>query len=164
MKTLAPLAALTIHQPFAWAVAEGFKLCENRDWRPGPAVLPLGAELAIHAGMQEPDPGDLEYVLERLVDPGTSQPPLGFARRRLQGHLPRGGELVRGGVVAVARLEAVVESPLALAPNQRPWWVGRYGWVLGQVRALASPVPCRGAQGVWQLPGDVLFQVREQLP
>lgn len=151
MKTLAPLNALTLHQPWAWAVAEGFKLVENRDWRPGPAVLPIGAQLAIHAGLQEPDPGDLEYVLERLP-PG-----------KLGRHLPRGGELVRGCVVAVVRLEAVVDNPFALAPNQRPWWVGRYGWVLGQVRRLERPVPCRGAQGVWGLPGEVLFQVREQV-
>jgi hypothetical protein len=68
----------------------------------------------------------------------------------------------RGCILAVVRLLAVVETPLDLPVDQRPWWMGPLGWVLGEVRGLRQPVPAMGRQGVWQLPGDVLFQVRDQ--
>jgi hypothetical protein len=38
-----------------------------------------------------------------------------------------------------------------------------YGWVLRNVRRLAKPVPCRGAQGLWDLPPELLAAVERQL-
>jgi hypothetical protein len=35
--------------------------------------------------------------------------------------------------------------------------------VLRDVRALATPVPCRGYQAFWTLPADVAARVEEQL-
>jgi hypothetical protein len=37
------------------------------------------------------------------------------------------------------------------------------GWVLDDVIALDEPVPCPGAQGLWQLPIDVEARVRAQI-
>ncbi len=42
------------------------------------------------------------------------------------------------------------------------WFFGPFGWILQDVVALAKPVPCRGAQGLWQPPADVAARVLEQ--
>jgi hypothetical protein len=38
-----------------------------------------------------------------------------------------------------------------LAPDQRRWFFGPVGYVLRDVHALETPVPCRGWQGFWHL-------------
>jgi hypothetical protein len=41
-------------------------------------------------------------------------------------------------------------------PLQTSWFVGEYGWVLGDVAPLREHQQCKGAQGLWSPPGDVL--------
>ena len=48
-------------------------------------------------------------------------------------------------------------------PEQARWFFGPYGLVLRDVRALATPVPCKGALGFWTLPTDVDASVAQQL-
>jgi hypothetical protein len=43
--------ALTILQPWAWAIATGLKSVENRTWRPPDAAI--GQLVAIHAGKRQ---------------------------------------------------------------------------------------------------------------
>jgi len=45
-----------------------------------------------------------------------------------------------------------------------PWFVGPFGWVLSDVVVLPAPVPCRGAQGLWEVPADVREAALRQLP
>jgi hypothetical protein len=40
---------------------------------------------------------------------------------------------------------------------------GQWHWELTDVRPLAGPVPCRGAQRLWGLPIDVEAAARAQL-
>jgi hypothetical protein len=70
--------------------------------------------------------------------------------------------LDRGSVVAVATLVVVVRYSDELHDN--PWAVGPWCWILGRVRPLPRPVPCRGRQSLWTLPKDVEARVLEQLP
>jgi hypothetical protein len=42
------MRALTLHRPWAWAIAAGHKRVENRTWRP-PSFI-LRQRIAIHAG------------------------------------------------------------------------------------------------------------------
>lgn len=39
----------------------------------------------------------------------------------------------------------------------------RWAWLLANVRPLPEPVPCRGAQGLWNAPGTVAAAVLAQL-
>lgn len=36
-----------------------------------------------------------------------------------------------------------------------PWYVGPVGWVFDDIRSLPEPVSCRGAQGLWTVPGHL---------
>jgi len=43
------------------------------------------------------------------------------------------------------------------------WYHGPHGWVMRDRILLPEPVPCCGAQGLWNVPPTVLDQIRDQL-
>lgn len=137
---MAPIYGLTIHNPWAWTIAEGFKPVENRDWKP-PAQL-IGGYLAIHAGKTY-DSEAADLITDRL---GIIIP-------------NRGEDLPRCAIIAVARLARVIESHEELPREQQIWFSGKYGWVLDDVRKI-EPVRVLGKQKLWSLPTPVLAEVR----
>jgi hypothetical protein len=136
-----PMLALTLHQPWAFAVAHLGKDVENRGWPPPAKVI--DQRIAIHAGL---------HVDREAMD----------HLRRIGIALP--DSLVAGAVVATVRVAGVREWRKAW-PTQPPlsrWFTGPFGWQLEDVLALAKPVPCKGRQGLWRLPDDVEARVLEQ--
>ncbi len=149
------MRALTLWQPWAWAIVAGHKLVENRPWPP-PANLWADEVIAIHAGKTWDD-GGAESILELLDLAEFPVDPLVTAA---------------GAVVGVARVSNFVRvnsshhqhHPAdALTDEERRWFFGPYGWVLRDVRRLDVAVPCRGYQMLWKLPDDVEAEVRRQL-
>jgi hypothetical protein len=159
LRSVEPMMALTVWQPWAWAIAEGFKLVENRDWKPAPKLLSPGQRLAIHAAVRAVDREALMSVREALFR----------SRGRADGALPwevppaDSKAYVLGGIVAVATYRGHVTLRRELPLAQQPWFVGDFGWLLEGVVKLRQPVPARGQQGLWALPGEVLFAVDAQL-
>ena len=138
------MKAITLHQPWATLVAYGYKAIETRSW-PVPSRH-LGHLVAIHAGRQEDSRFRLaSEVFDRL---GVDQLP-------------------RGAVVAVARImNCRPTEELAPAPPDRcfgDYSPGRYGWELGDVRPISTPVYVRGYQGLWMLPDEAEEAVWQQL-
>ena len=126
------MKALTLIRPWPWAILYGGKRCENRTWRPPASVV--GQVIAIHAGRTYDEAA--EERICRIMGSGTD------------------GSRIDEGIVGTARITGVVDS----LPGD-PWFVGPFGWVLGDVRALARPIPCRGSQGLWALPPEVEARV-----
>lgn len=130
------MKALTLTQPWAQLMADGRKHYETRGWKPG--GLRSGELLAIHAakGWQAPDRDCAESC----------------------GYEP--GELVRGAVVAVVRLIDVVRTEDANPSEDEflfgDYSPGRYAWRTELVAKLQTPVPYRGALGIWWLPDRLL--------
>lgn len=141
------LYALTVWQPWAWAIAAGLKLVENRTWRPLP--LQPGDTLAIHAAAKEPEFDDLAMVRHLAAQAGVVM--LDTAK------------LVRGALVAVVTLDRVVSAVAELPREQRLWWTGPLGWVLRDVRVLPRPLGAKGQQGLWPIGGELVHQVWDQL-
>lgn len=151
------MKALTLRCPWAYAITHLGKRVENRTWRPPPALQ--GQRIAIHAGKAPPvrangtfDAGhehwcEVQESLAWMTHKGLALMPV-TARELVE---------AASAVVAVATLAEVVTQ------SQSPWFVGPFGWVLADVRALPAPIPCRGAQGLWDLPPDVLAQVQEAM-
>jgi len=139
----ANLRALTIHQPWAWFIAKGYKPIENRSWRPPQSLV--GNWLAIHAGKK----WDIAEVASN-----TS-----FAHVNCRAPLPSSigamGDQC-GSILAVARVTGFV------AESASPWFFGPVGWTLADVVELPEPVACRGAQGLWKVPADVYERVLVQ--
>lgn len=134
------LRALTLWQPWAFAVASLGKRIENRPWRPWPSIV--GKVIAVHAAAK--------------VDPVGEAAVEGWVRRHTGLVVPPAASLPRGAIVATARVTGVVTE------STSPWFMGPYGWTLDDVIALPSPVPCRGAQGLWPVPPEVAVRVFEQ--
>lgn len=148
------LRALTIHQPYAWAIAAGLKPVENRTWmtyHQGP--------IAIHAGVGAGPKWQFQNAVEHVAD---------LTGRTVQDVIK--ACQVRGAVVAVATLTEVCSEARYRAWSVRdacecgPWSVGRsLHFRLADVRALPEPVPVKGSQQFWDLPDDVDAAVRAQL-
>lgn len=137
------LKALTLLQPWAQLMADGRKSYETRSWYPW--SLKRGELLAITAAAR------FDYEL------GVVSAGFGYAP----------SELSLGHVVAVVRfLEAHKTEHTTVSPEEREYGdyrPGRFAWRTGGVVKLATPVPCRGYQGVWVLPDDVEAAVRAQV-
>lgn len=137
------------------------KWVENRTWRPPLATI--GEPFAIHAGFKEPEEADVATALQRASEGGLD--------------VERPEAFLRGCVVGVATISGFVEvdpdrqvtmtfpdsSPLARAAVESPWFTGPVGMFLADVRALATPIPCRGMLGFWPLPSEVENALRDQL-
>lgn len=125
--------ALTIKQPWAWAIASGHKLVENRGWRTHHRGL-----LAVHAGKAWDLPG-ARWI---RAQPDVPMPP-GM------------DDVTRGAVVAVAELVGVCgrsEGLRSVRCNCGLWAAaGQFHWQLRNVRLLPEPFPCSGKQGLWEV-------------
>lgn len=147
VRTYRGFSALTVWQPWAWAIGAGLKFVENRGWKP--YTLKPGDILGIHAALRPADRLDLAAVRENAVRAGRGlEVPTTF---------------VHGALIAVATYVGVVSSRDELAVDQRCWWVGPCGWVLRDVRALPKPLEARGQQGLWPVAGELVHQVWDQL-
>lgn len=169
--------ALTLWNPWAWAMAHAGKPVENRTWEPPSRVL--GQLLAIHAGKTLDHDAIFDIADEFGVAPENWDIP--SVAPDLEG-VRRVGRLVPGAIVAVGVLAGFVrdngagyihpagveaaqlsEAEILRWARQTPWYQGPVGWVVVKRIALPTPVPCKGAQGLWTLPPEVEAQVRAQI-
>lgn len=130
------MKALTLHRPWPWAIIHLGKRVENRSWAP-PSSL-IGQRIAIHAG-QRWDAAGAVWILE------TFQPQT----------IPVGQ---RGVIVATAVIERAAR-PNTVPLDQERWACGPWCWLLDDVCALAEPIPCRGAQGLWDVPEEIARRI-----
>ncbi len=145
------MKAITIWQPWAWAIAEGLKPVENRTWRP---ILGRGDLIAIHAGKKKSDESHRLHV-EHVIG------------RRL-----KDSEIHYGAIVAVVKYRGYIttnESAWNVDKDWVPendaldaWFAGPIGWVFSDVIKL-DPIPCRGSQGIWEVKMPAAFKLAEQL-
>jgi hypothetical protein len=163
------MRALTVTPPWSGPIGARIKLRENRR-RHMIKRADFGVPFAIHAGREV----DLAvYNRIREIAPELwdgwdlrSEPtwPLWYRLSR-----------VTSAVIAIATVDSVLD-PLAHGiplhdpdafssepPDQRRWCFGPIVYVLRDVRALATPVRCRGWQGFWTLPPKIERAVVEQL-
>ena len=151
------MRAITVCQPWAWLIAEGYKPVENRpspfQWRGM-----VNTDVAIHAGLSREFFTDHAWSMVRHAE--REKP----AHARLTGP----SELVYGAVVAVAYVRAVVSAEAARtwfkgSANALEYIDGPWCIILERVRKLAAPVACRGYQGAWVVPPDVARNVIGQV-
>ncbi|MDE3077782.1 MAG: hypothetical protein KGJ86_20365 [Chloroflexota bacterium] len=164
--------ALTIRQPWAWAIEHG-KHVENRSWE-----VTFRGPLWLHAGARsrwDPDGAEFRPLRNAWGRWLASEVPGWAGLPSSDVLLGRRTTLMPFGAVAAlaevtgchhardCEARTVTISSTAV-PTCSPWAVrGQYHWLLANVRPLASPVPCRGALGLWRLPEDIEQQARTQL-
>lgn len=116
------IKALSVKQPWAWLIVNGYKDVENRSRR-----THYRGPLLIHAGLDDSQFNDkeAEYIKAKYaVDIPT--------------------EIELGGVVGIVELIDCSEA------HASPWFVsGNFAWELANPRRLAFR-PCKGALGLFK--------------
>lgn len=146
------IKALTLHQPWATLIAVGAKRIETRSWGTNYRGL-----LAIHAGK---NPAYFDLI---NTEPFSS---VLNAADALDNHLPTGAIVAICELVGVDRFGAWIDrKPMLwqkgryqfeLSDQERAFGdysIGRYGLFLANIRRI-DPIPCRGAQGLWDYDWD----------
>lgn len=118
------MMALSVRQPWAWAILHGGKDVENRSWRTA-----YRGPLLIHAG-RRPD----------TATPWPAPPDCPF---------PHLDQLPYGALAGLVELIDVVPY----SPEQGPWAIGPWCWVLRDPRPFVQPVPWRGMQKLFEVSG-----------
>lgn len=170
------ILALTLIQPWATLIADGYKPVENRTWRPEGHGLRPGGFVAIHAGVWSGRKTEREWeaALELAEHHGldSSIPVLTeFMRLTMGGPRDRFYQQRRtaycqravpyGAIIAVARLDEVRTSARVAGGRVDPWFCGPVGWYFDGVTTI-EPVERKGAQSLWAMPDDVLSLVRDR--
>ncbi|MDO8982997.1 ASCH domain-containing protein [Cypionkella sp.] len=127
-----PQLALSIRQPWAWAIINAGKDIENRSWptkQRGP--------ICIHAakGMTKDEYSDANRFIQRNVG-AVDQVWL----NRWLGVTAAEFLLDRGGIIGTAEIVDCVEA------SDSPWFFGTYGFVLRNVQPVEF-IPVKGALG-----------------
>lgn len=123
------MKALSINQPWAWLIVNGYKGVENRSWDTN-----YRGEFLIHAGKKFDD--DCYLFLEN---------------ENFDIDLPSIAELQMGGIVGKARLinSVHLRDKYLVTAKDKPWFFGDYGFMLDSAEPLPFK-PCKGALGFFE--------------
>lgn len=156
--------ALTVHQPWAWALLNA-KPVENRTWKLG-----YKGPLWLHAGKAWDEAGESSPLVRvawrehaGMVEALTQQP---TAEDMV---LSPGSALIRSGaVLAMLEVHGCHHADDCTSGGTRelcsPWAArGQYHIEVRVLARLPSPVPCRGRQKLWALPREVEHAAQAQI-
>lgn len=121
--------ALSIRQPWAWLIANGYKDIENRSWN-----TTYRGEFFIHASkaMTRKEYRQCQDYLDMLArDCNMFLPKIVLPERK---------ELNFGGIIGAATITACVTE------SDNGWFTGKFGFVLEDARVLPF-MPCLGTLG-----------------
>lgn len=175
------MKAITLWEPWAWAVAYAGKWIENRTWRP-PRTAIL-KPIAIHASTKALDGEAIAHLRDVVhqtkvapvghrFDDGQAYTvgTLGFghivAVGWLAGWIGHGGEsLLPFDTVKVIAGSNTQPTARQIESNARwsPWFTGPVGWILAQVTRLPEPIRARSRQGLWDLEEEAEVAILSQL-
>lgn len=150
------MKALTVHQPWASAIARGAKRVETRSF-----WTKYRGPLAIHAAASPLS----------LLNAERHKSDLWFGVLGMQlATQPLGAVVAVCELTGCERVEDIdplwldVQRSVVRGCKARHWTErelgdftpGRFGWLLADVRLLAMPVPVKGRQGLWDVADELL--------
>ena len=137
-----PELALSVRQPWAWAIIYAGKDVENRDWKLSGRRWPQGSRgrVAIHAstGMTRD-----EYDFAVFPDGAPPKP---------APHL-----LVRGAIIGHVEIMDIIRDPQCKIIKS-PWFHGPVGLLLGNPVAI-KPIHCKGQLGFFKWRNNCTYAV-----
>lgn len=137
-----PTRALTLWQPWAWLVANGHKDIENRP--AGFSFKSFRGEFWIHAGLQHDTNAAARALCATM---GITIPTLT-------------GSDNFGAIIGRATITGIIPPCRGECPH--PWhFQEQYGFLVSNARPV-KPVRCRGYQGFWGVPAEVLAELAAQ--
>jgi hypothetical protein len=168
-----PQKALSVRQPWAWAIAAGYKPVENRTWK-----VDYQGWIAIHAAISRVGFDDADIWLQELHPD--------IEKRLNDDQIAGDDDLLAidnqlywfGAIIGVAELAAVVPYdgtlPQIKALNRQAealgcrsvvpahrWAEGPYCWLLRNAIQFAEVIPCKGQTSLWTLPEELADRVAQ---
>jgi hypothetical protein len=133
--------AISLIQPWAWAIIHAGKDIENRTWD-----LPQsfqGKRVMLHASKRVTR-DDFEGSADMIEE--------------LSGVRVPSYELVPMGALVGA---VTFVGSLLPGCGPHPWHaIDQFGWIAHEAKELPEPIPCKGSLGFWRVPDDVAERVR----
>jgi hypothetical protein len=156
--------AITIWQPWASLITAGAKPLEFRSWPAQRAYI--GKRIAIHAGARVATKDEIRALILRLRSPDWRETGLlrDLALPLLERALGNPAGMTHGAIMCTAVLGKPIRNAdierllgLAVTNDSDRGEHSNWGWPLTDIRTLAPPMPCKGAQGFWQcsLPAEL---------
>lgn len=145
------MRAITLHRPWPYVILRCGKRVENRPWKPWAVIM--GQTIALHAGK------GWDQRAERYLphEFGTVEEPRLIRQEGLVGTAKVTGWIASDAqVLKTGESSSGLPKPVVYSLLKSPYFFGPYGWVLEDVRELVSPLACRGKQGLWHVPVDLL--------
>ena len=131
------MKALTIKQPWIWAILHAGKDIENRSWKTSHRGW-----LVLHASGQP----NREARLPRGI------------------HCPDWKALATSAICGVARVIDIRENSRSKWFYRPDDGSTNYGWVFTDATPLVTPIPCKGRLQLWDVPPKIEREIRQQLP
>lgn len=137
------MKALSIRQPWAWAIMVAGKDIENRDWKPANPGLRFRGRCLVHAALGM-TLGEYTAGLSTMHAISEEWPfPEGLT-------LPPMHELKRGALLGTVEVVDIVDKSFS------PWFFGPLGLVLREPRPFKHPIPRKGMLGFFDVPDGIL--------
>jgi hypothetical protein len=142
-----PDRALSIRQPWAWAILNAGKDIENRSWR-----THYRGRICIHAGsaIQPRNLAEFKWILPDVIawhhHAATSTKEAKTPPPTMEDLWPSQRFFIdqpRGGIIGTAEIVDCVDH------SDSPWFTGPYGFVLANVQPVPF-IPVKGAQGMFK--------------
>lgn len=137
------MLALTLYQPYATLIVQGYKTIETRSWG-----TTYRGPLTIHASRNK---RDMRHIPRLLAAAGLDTLRLEYPISALLGTM----ELVNCLPTDAIDYDALPQQEKAL--GHFGW--GRYAWMLSQPVAYPEPIPMRGARGLWTVSTDLAGRI-----
>jgi hypothetical protein len=131
------MKALSIEQPWVYAILHEGKDIENRSWQ-----RRFRGWLALHAS-------------------GTPRRGGTFPNG---GKVPDLKSLDYSAICGIARVVDIVTKSRSKWFHHPDDGSINFGWVLGDVTQLPEPIPCKGTLNLWEVPPNALQSIKRQLP
>lgn len=146
------MRAITVRQPWAWAIIHGGKDVENRSRNIAGSYR---GPVAIHAGKTYDDYASWNDAWEALADALEAEgcPPWESASNDCRGDII--------GLVDLVDVHAARNHSRHPLDTCSPWADRHADWhlVLANPRAIPEPIPCRGRLGLWTVPDDIAARI-----
>jgi hypothetical protein len=133
------MKAITLRQPWAWAIINAGKDIENRNWK-----THFRGRVAIHAAAG--------MTLSEYEEGCTYIKNINRRRR-----IPAYEDLERGAIIGTVEIVDCVQDSNSL------WFMGKYGFVLKRPERLTEPIPCKGALSFWNVPEDIEYRIKQAI-
>jgi hypothetical protein len=125
---------LSVRQPFAWAIIEGIKDIENRNWSTN-----IRGRIYIHAGSNKTElEGGFDYLRQKRVK-----------------NIPEEDELIFGAIIGCVEIVDCGKK------SKSQWYEpNNYGFVLANPSRLSRPIPMKANAKMQRVPADILKKIK----